>query len=341
MIFSQHHPSSFRPHVTLMLICLLAIVVLSFVLVLGWQSYFGDVRKRNELIRIGRVADARLAERAAERAEKVRAIVLPTTKETPSTVEVTSVTTPSAAEGAKVSLTEMTMVTGEDSLFPDPVPIADQVSRDRLDEANVVQQRFWQAANWRDKLAYVHEPDRVGPLMADYYEQRREQDPLGSSSARQAHFKINNTEVLLFTYASARPGGTVDVAMIAQPDGRFLIDWESYVGMSDMAWSDMKKQRPGEPKLVRVFAQRDDYYNYEFSDAKKLLSVHLTSPDGTYFIYGFCDRNSPVGQTLNNLFDASRGRVAVTLRVAWPPKAESDHCAAIKGIVANRWLLVK
>jgi hypothetical protein len=33
-------------------------------------------------------------------------------------------------------------------------------------------------------------------------------------------------------------------------------------------------------------------------------------------------------------------RMALTLRLAFPEKAESDHCVSITGVVANRWLLV-
>lgn len=324
-----------------MLISLVLAVTIVFLLFIGWQWHFNDVQKRAELARISKVAEDNNAERAAVRAERVRSVVLPATRQPPSTTkpsELTTRTVPSPA--SSISLAEMAKPTNE-NVFADPVPLTESVSGEQLADATALQQRFWQATTWTDKLPFVHDAARVGPLMRNYYEQRHEQDPLGSSAARQAHFKINNTEVLLFTYASARPGGTLDVAMLAQPDGRFLIDWESYVGMGDMAWPDLKKQRPSEPKMMRVFAQRDDYYNYEFSDAKQLLSVHLTSPDGTYFIYGFCNKDSPVGRTLTDLFDASRGRAAVTLRIAYPPSAQSDHCAQIVGIVANRWLLVR
>lgn len=315
-----------------MLIGVVMVIVLSFALFIGWRWHFGEVHRRLELARISRKADAGIAERAAFRAETARSTVL-------SAIEEKTAPVPQPVKSS-VSLVEIAHVT-EGSAFPDPVAIPEDVSAERLTEAQSTQQRFWQATTWKEKLPFVHDAERVGPLMRDYYEKNQLLDPVTGSSARQAHFKINNTEVLLFSYSSARPGGTLDVAMLAQPDGRFLIDWESMVGASEVPWADLKKSRPTQPTLVRVFARQDDYFNYEFSDDKQWSAVHLTSPDGSFFIYGYCEKNSDLARTLASVFDQVRGSAALTLRIAYPDKAQSDHCARIVGIVANRWLLVR
>ncbi len=315
-----------------MLIGFLMVVCFSFLLLIGWRWYFGEIQKRLELARISRKADEGIAERAAVRAETVRKSVL-------STIEVKSAPAPQPEKSA-VSLVEISHV-NEGSAFPDPVPLTDEVSAKREEEAVTTQQRFWQATTWKEKLPFVHDAERVVPLMRDYYEKHQLLDPVMGGSARKAHFKINNTEVLLFTYSSVRPSGTLDVAMIAQPDGRFLIDWESMIGACDVPWTDLKKSRPTQPTLVRVFARQDDYFNYEFSDDKQWSAVHLTSPDGNFFIYGYCEKGSEMDNTLKSIFEQVRGRAALTLRIAYPDKAESDHCARIVGVVANRWLLVR
>lgn len=332
MPFSQHHPSSFKPHVALMLIGFVIVIVLSFVLFIGWRWYFGEISTRQELARISRKADEGIAERAAFRAETVRQTVL-------STIEAAK--TPEAPlEKTSVSLVDIAHVADGGS-FPDPVPLTDEVSPQRQADAQSTQQRFWQATTWKDKLPFVHDAGRVGPLMRDYYETHQLLDPVMGGSARQAHFKINNTEVLLFSYSSVRPSGTLDVAMIAQPDGKFLIDWESMIGAGDVPWAVLKKNRPTQPTLLRVFARQDDYFNYEFSNDKQWSAVHLTSPDGNFFIYGYCEKGSEMDHTLRSIFEQVRGRAALTLRIAYPEKAESDHCARIVGVVANRWLLVR
>ena len=55
-----------------MLIGFLMVVCFSFLLLIGWRWYFGEIQKRLELARISRKADEGIAERAAVRAETVR-----------------------------------------------------------------------------------------------------------------------------------------------------------------------------------------------------------------------------------------------------------------------------
>lgn len=47
------------------------------------------------------------------------------------------------------------------------------------------------------------------------------------------------------------------------------VDWESWVGWSEMPWDDFLKIKATEPKLVRVMLKWVDYYNFDFSDEKK------------------------------------------------------------------------
>ena len=318
-----------------MLLSFVMIVVITSMLVLGWQWYFREVANRQALAQISAKVDENIAEKAAVRADKVKATAFPEMVESPGPPSPSD-----AAATEAVSLVNLTKVPDEGD-FPDPMPLTAEVSPERHADAMTVQQKFWQATTWKDKLPFVHDAARVGPQMQAYYEIQHKADPVAGTAARQAHFMLNNTEVLLVSYGSPRPGGSVEVAMLAQPDGRFLIDWESYVGAGEIAWPDLKKTRPTEPRLLRLFAQRDDYYNYEFADAAKFHSLHLTSPDGLYFIYGFVEKGTPLGTTIANLLEAARGRAPLTLRVEFPAQAQSDHCLKIVGIVANRWLLVK
>jgi hypothetical protein len=163
---------------------------------------------------------------------------------------------------------------------------------------------------------------------------------VAGDARRQARFRLNGKEVLLFSYAGTRIDGSLDVALITQPDGQYKLDWESYVGASDLSWPDLKKLRSTEPRVFRVFAKLDDYFNYEFTDDKRYLCLHLSSSDSFYFVKGYCERASPLGKTVESLLGSGPERVALTLRLSFPEQAQSDHCVLINGVVANRWLIV-
>ena len=317
------HPSS-RPHLALLICCSVAALLLSFLLVAGWRWHLDQVELRLTMVR------------AAEALRKNARPAPP-----PPAVEsaVSILTAPPVVVDEALKLTDLARPQ-EDPLFSEAQPLILPVQPARALAAEELLQRFLQAETWQDKVPLVVNGGQVRDAMRAYYEIRHQQDPATMGPARQDSFRINNTEVLLYSYASTRPGNATDVALIARPGEPFKVDWESFVGASEMGWPEFKKERPIRPQLFRVFAQFDDYYNYEFSDEKKLLSVHLTSPDGLYFIYGFCERGSVVGRTLETLMAAGAARMALTLRLAFSPQAESDHCVHITGVVANRWLLV-
>lgn len=313
-------PSS-RPHLALMACCFVAAVLLSFLLVMGWRRHLDRADRSLTVLK----ADEALGQRP----------------QPPIVVRKPKVLTPPPAPPTEESLKLSDLARSQEApLFPEPVLLSTPISPVREFAAHATLQRFLQAETWLERLPLVVDSDRVRSAMRDFYEVRRHQDPRAEGPSRQAMFRINNTEVLLYSFASARPGAVTDVALTARDGSPFKVDWESFVGASEMIWPDFKKQRTTEPQLFRVFAQVDDYYNYEFSDTAKSISVHLTSPDGLYFIYGFCARDSAVGQTLTALQSSGPSRMALTLRLAFPPEAESDHCVSITGVVANRWLLV-
>jgi hypothetical protein len=99
-----------------------------------------------------------------------------------------------------------------------------------------------------------------------------------------------------------------------------------------------------------------DYYNYEFDDKARFLAVKLRSPDGMHSLTGYVLRKSQLGIAVGNLIGVRLpnplppevplpplrlpgAKQAVTLRVGFPPAAQSDHCVMIKEIVADRWML--
>lgn len=310
----------------LLICCSVAAVMLLFFMVAGWRWHFDTVKLKQAMIHAAEAA--RAVERRELTAERLK-----------NRSEAAMHTAPVKPTAEVLKLTDLAR-SQEAPLFPEALPLAAPVEPRRELAAQDLLQRFLQVESWRDKLPLVVDADRVKVAMREFYESARSQEPDTPGPARQASFRINNTEVLLFSYASTRPGNATDVALIARPGESFKVDWESFVGASEMSWPEFKKQRPTEPKLFRVYAQFDDYYNYEFSDEKRLHSLHLTSPDGLYFIYGFCAQDSAVGRTLSSLQAGGATRMALTLRLAFPPAAESDHCVHITGVVANRWLLV-
>lgn len=333
MPLSQLTPS-YRAHLTLMLCCLIFASAIVFFLVAGWRSHFDGIARRQELARLSERADNRFPGMSAYRGIGVHEQL----SMSQANIAVAAERPVRNGVGERITLANLASPSEGDA-FPALVPCTVAMAPERMADALEVLRRFTNASSWQEKLSCVIDKERVEPLMRTYYEGQSKAAPTISSTLTPAHFKLNQTEVLLFSSPS---GGASELAMVSPtPGGRFLVDWESFVGASDASWQDFKRMRSTHPALFRLFAQRDDYFNYEFSDASQYLSVRLTSPEGEQFIFGYCDKDSAIGKTLASLLDQSKARLPLTLRLAYPENAQSDHCVKIVGVIANRWLVVR
>ena len=202
-----------------------------------------------------------------------------------------------------------------------------------------VMRPFWEASTWQDKLNYVHQPERVAPAMKDYYEVQKKTDPPGSTLQVCKLHEADGLEFIYLGYNSTGQRPFLEIALRRESDGSFKLDWESYVGASGMAWQQFTDSRPSNPVTFRVYADLADYYNYEFTDDKKFLSLRLESPDGGGRLYGFLDKNAETSHKLFSKLFAGQRHLTLTVKLAYPPNPLSRDCVRITQLISDRWLL--
>jgi hypothetical protein len=212
-----------------------------------------------------------------------------------------------------------------------------------LAEATQVIRKYMDTPNWRDRIIYVHEPQRVGKLMEDYYERQQSIDPVVGALMDQGRYRIDGTEIVLLTYRSARLEGKLEIALRQDQMGHLVIDWESLVGYSEISFKRLIETKATTPKLIRAYVKMDDYYNYEFSDAKKYLSLKLTSSDSEDSLNAYCERDSVIGRWIVEDLGTEPSSSLVkgyTIWVSYPPDAKSNRCLNLVQLAAGRWLIV-
>ncbi|OYW70535.1 MAG: hypothetical protein B7Z37_30400 [Verrucomicrobia bacterium 12-59-8] len=225
-------------------------------------------------------------------------------------------------------------------------------------EAQAVLTKYLLAtANWRDRLPYVFEPERVEALLQEQYEKRAQPDPEHGRLMVAGVITAGSSKVLNLQFACAtRPDAGMRANFHRTRSGKLLLDWESWVAWSGKPWTEFKQERSQLPVLMRAIAAESDYYNYEFSEKWRWLAVRLRSPDGLHNVTGYVARNSLLGLALANLIGVPLpnnlpndmpmpalkmpgAKALVTLRLAFPNQAQSDHCVKITDLLADRWLL--
>lgn len=181
----------------------------------------------------------------------------------------------------------------------------------------------------------IRDPGRVTPLVDDYYATVPYRILGFRSMAKRDAVRVVEDFVLLTV--ETRDYDRRSVAVEKTADG-FRVDWESFVGYSEMPWLDLLVSPPSEPVLVRAIAAEDTYYNYGFADEEALACFALLSPDHNIKIYGYTPRASADAHKLSSfLAEASDG--LVTLRIRYPENPQTNNQVWIDDFIDEGWVI--
>lgn len=310
-------------------VSLTLVLVLSLGLAIGWRWHFKQVENRRIMAELAQAAEVKRKSQArALNAQRVQ-VMTEREPEQPSLL---------LADERPLRYDETA------SLVPRPVeiealPLINSESLFR--EAELCIQNYQETRSWQDRLIYVYEPERVKRLMEDFYETQHAVDPIIGALMDRGRYRINDVEVLIFSYRSQRATGKLEIALRKNTSGKWVIDWESFVGYSERSFTALMTEKPIRPVLMRVMVKIDDFYNYEFSDSKKYLSLKLQSAEGDYSLHAFCLRDSEMARWLHDDLgtDAATSLTkGYALWLAFPKDAESNKCLNLIQIAEGRWL---
>ncbi len=309
-------------------------VILLLVLTGGWRWYFDSVKSRTMLLERARMHEARIRELEKLGLDAEAGILNDTPIQTTQSVAIQEMLPNSAKSGGG-------------SRGPVPVPGAIkelplQESAEDFVDAVATLAGYWRATNTRERLPFVLDAPRVGLLMQDFYEKQGETDPDHTELKQKSRLLLDGEEILYFGYASSRPTGLCEIAMRRNAQGRFVVDWDSLAGYSDLSFSEIRESKPTTPVQIRAFVRLFEYYNYEFGDAKRYVCVKMVASNGVDTLYGYAERESEIGEWLLAQLAGTRDGLmsGCTFKVAFPPEAQSNQCMLITQIVCARWLLL-
>ena len=198
---------------------------------------------------------------------------------------------------------------------------------------------FFEAADVEQQLAYARDPERVRPLMADYY-RSHPHTPLEWKSlgwvlpVEEPGYRLGYAQAV---FANADP---VSLIIEEMADGSFRVDWESSVRYGELDWEEFIKTQPSAPKLFRVIASKPQNIP---PDAPPMGSEMLENkhPDDNDVIYAYFDRKDPKFQPLLQQLQTGNWKdVPLTLRLCFPGPAGSGKNARIADVEGKGWLIL-
>ena len=120
---------------------------------------------------------------------------------------------------------------------------------------------FLEAATVDELIATVRQPERVAPLIRQYYATQPFAPasymrlPLPGSVAPHRNFLLTRIELA---------DGTRKSLALERIGDSLKVDWESWVGHSEISWNHFVDQQRTVAHTFRAIISPDDYYNYRF-----------------------------------------------------------------------------
>ena len=322
-------------------VCITLCVILSLTLYVGWRWYFDSLANRNTLLE--------LAEKAEKRVQDLENLGISfeaaTTEAAPVHASALPKILASGDEDPKTTATPANSSSQQDSPYPAESRISElplKESSDEVVQAMAVLDQYWKTESWQGRLPLVSHSERVADLMKDYYENQGAKDPVPGDLISKARYDIDGTEILYFSYSCSRPTGSLEIAMLRGPQGKFLIDWESLTGYGEVSFQEFRSKRPSKPVLMRAYVRLFEYYNFEYSDSKKYLCIKLMSENGDNSVYAYCERGTKLSRWIETDLASTgpTGFKGYTMLISFPPNAQSNQCVNLDKLVAQRWLQV-
>jgi hypothetical protein len=200
-------------------------------------------------------------------------------------------------------------------------------------EAKSMAREFLEATTIEEMLRLVRNPEVAEARMRRFYQEGRITTPGLSqfNSGEGGHTEGSIHSFFIITGDQV----TKALAFAKTPQG-LKIDWESWVGWSDISWPDFLATKPVVSHVFRVLLAPVDYYNFEFSDDTKWECYRLESPDREHALYGYVEKDSPLNRELRPNPGVSATPLMLALK--FPPDSASGTQVLIDQLVGKGWI---
>jgi hypothetical protein len=241
--------------------------------------------------------------------------------------------------GARSVARETTQVRQAEEESRAAAALAQREAEDLVERINRAVAAFTAAASIEEMIKLVRHPDRVRPLMQEYYAT----NPISPSRLQQLRLVPQNlssrTNFWIAIFRSDAGENQVVVEVLA--DGAVKIDWETHVGYQPLDWDRYALERPEGTHDFRVHAFRDDFHTDEFRDPAQWLCLRLTAPGAEESLFGYAKRDGPTAARLLEVLAQAGGTGAsILLRLTLPPDLKSPKGVVIEQLVSPYWVLL-
>lgn len=203
---------------------------------------------------------------------------------------------------------------------------------------------FFAAKSIDDLIRICRHPERMRPLMEDFYADR----DVNLEGFEEFEVFIPTTvgsRAFWITQCQLKDGDQRSVLIEDIGGNNFKVDWETFVTYQPHDWDELIRTRPDGEYLVRCHLERNSLNIFKYRDADQWLGFFLTIPDVDAELKCYAQKSSPAGQGLAQLFTdikpGSRQKMPVVLRLIFPDDARTSDAVEVVELVSRQWAIIE
>tara|TARA_Y100000589_G_scaffold107540_1_gene102108 strand:+ start:4421 stop:5704 length:1284 start_codon:yes stop_codon:yes gene_type:complete len=187
------------------------------------------------------------------------------------------------------------------------------------------------------KIKLSRSSERVIPLMRKYY-QNYDDGPIAFRRISSAGEKGTGIIDGFYLIKVSFPDFSILPVILAYENDRIVVDWESFVGYSEITLSEFISKKPRNSTLMRLNASSDNYFNYQFQE-DMYRCLYLRNPEDTEAVYGYIERGGRADDQLSRIIESGQSIRFLTLKIQYPKKLGGKNQVIIDEIVTSGWLI--
>jgi hypothetical protein len=221
----------------------------------------------------------------------------------------------------------------EEPKAPEEKTLADDMNEDAkklAEEAESAFSGFLEAKTIDEKVKFVRDAERVRPLMESYYANRDVGDSFRTVKKIESVYKnFAMSEIVMSDFSEK-------VIAAERVRNEFKVDWESFVGYSEMSFSEFMEKKPTLPVLFRVKSAGADYFNYGY-EQKDYYCISLEEISTQTVIYGYVGKKSELAERMTQNREDLFGMQVLKLK--YPEDVVADNMVLIDDFVQRGWVI--
>lgn len=208
----------------------------------------------------------------------------------------------------------------------------------RFKETEELVANFLGAKTIEERVKFVRHPERVRPLMEDYYSRNEFQSGVFRDVVYYRSVPIENRSFIVLEVNDDE--GEKHTLLLEDGEEDTLVDWETYVCFQPVVIDEYIRERPTEPVSLRVRVVSDYFYSYEFDHKEEYLSFALKFNDSDLLLNGYVKRGTELGQRFRKLFPEGEAKRwhSLILKVRFLENGQAENSVLIEDLISTTWV---